>query len=136
LHGETWILRNVDHIFLKLFFLMCWRKVEKVNWTNRVKKEILHKVKEDRHIIPKKKRKKVNWIGHILRRNCLLRHVVEEKVGEKKEMMGRRVIRRKQQLDELKEMRRCWKMNETVEDRSLRRPCFGNVYELVVRSTI
>jgi len=74
---------------------MCWRKVEKVSWTNRAKKEVLHRVKEERHIIGKMKRKSANWIGHIVRWNCLLRHVVEGKVGEKKEITGRRVIRRK-----------------------------------------
>jgi len=48
---------------------------------------------------------------------------------------GRRVIRPKQQLDELKEVRRYWEMKEAVEDRALRRPCFGIVYGLVVRQT-
>jgi hypothetical protein len=32
--------------------------------------------KEKRNILPKIKRRKANWIGHILRRNCLLKHVV------------------------------------------------------------
>jgi hypothetical protein len=26
------------------------------------------------------KKKKANWIGHILRRNCLLKHVIEGKI--------------------------------------------------------
>jgi len=101
-----------------------------------VKKEVLHKVKEERNIICKMKRNNSNWIGHILRKNYLLRHGVEGELGEKKEETGRRVIRRKQQLDELKEMRRYWKMKEAVGDRTLSRPCFGKVYGLVARQTI
>jgi hypothetical protein len=39
--------------------------------------EVLHRVKEDRNIVHTIKRRKANWIGHILRRNCLLKHVIE-----------------------------------------------------------
>jgi ribosomal 50S subunit-associated protein YjgA (DUF615 family) len=40
--------------------------------------EVLHRVKEERNIVHTIKRRKANWIGHILRRNCLLKHVFEE----------------------------------------------------------
>lgn len=53
---------------------MFWRRMEKISWSDRVKNEILHRVKEDRNILHKKRRKG-NWIGHILRSNCLLNHV-------------------------------------------------------------
>jgi hypothetical protein len=42
-----------------------------------VKKEALQRVKEERNIPLKLKRKKANWTGHILRRNCSLKHVIE-----------------------------------------------------------
>jgi hypothetical protein len=42
--------------------------------------EVLHRVKEERNIVPTIKRRKANWIGHILRRNCLLKHVIEGKI--------------------------------------------------------
>jgi hypothetical protein len=29
------------------------------------------------------KRRKANWIGHSLRRNCLLKHVIEGEIEEK-----------------------------------------------------
>jgi len=45
------------------------------------------------------------WIGHILCRNCLLRHVIEGNEG-RKEMMGRRGRRCKQLLDDIKEKER------------------------------
>jgi len=46
------------------------------------------------------KRRKANWIDHILRRNCLLEHVIEGKTGT-----GRRERRCKQLLHDVKETR-------------------------------
>jgi len=40
--------------------------------------ELLHRVKEERNFIHKLKRRKANWIGYSLLRNCLLKHVIEE----------------------------------------------------------
>jgi hypothetical protein len=37
-------------------------------------------VKEERNILHTMKTVKDNWIGHIWRRNCLLKHVFEEKI--------------------------------------------------------
>jgi hypothetical protein len=37
-----------------------------------------------------KKRRKANWIGHILRRNCLLKHLIEGNLEGRIEMIGRR----------------------------------------------
>jgi hypothetical protein len=51
--------------------------------------EVLHRVKEERKILHTIKRRKANWIGHILRRNCLLKHVIEEKLEGRIEMTGR-----------------------------------------------
>jgi hypothetical protein len=43
----------------------------------------LHRVKEERNIVHTIKRRKANWIGHILRKNCLLKHVIEGKIEQK-----------------------------------------------------
>jgi hypothetical protein len=45
-------------------------------------KEVL--CKEDRNILPKVKRRKANWIGHILRRKCLRKHVIEGNIEGRK----------------------------------------------------
>ena len=47
------------------------------------------------------KQSKANWIGHSLRRNCFVKHVIEEKI----EVTGKRGIRCKQLLDDIKETR-------------------------------
>jgi hypothetical protein len=38
------------------------------------------RVKEERSTIQTTKRRKNTWIGHILRRNCLLKHIIEGKI--------------------------------------------------------
>ena len=50
-------------------------------------------------------RGKSQWIGHILRRNCFLKHVIEGTIDVRIEMEGRRRRRRKQTLDDRKETR-------------------------------
>ena len=55
--------------------------MEKISWTDRVRnEEVLLRVKEQRIIVHEISKRKVNWIGHILRRNCLLQRVVEGKI--------------------------------------------------------
>jgi hypothetical protein len=58
-----------------------WNMVlEKISWTDHVNNEaVLHRVKEERNILHTIRRRKVNMIGHILRRNCLLSHIIEGK---------------------------------------------------------
>jgi hypothetical protein len=62
-----------------------------------------------------------NWIGHMLRRNCVLKRVIEGKIKAKIEVKGRRGRRRKELLDCLKE-----KKILELERRSTRSPSVGN----------
>ena len=41
------------------------------------------------------RKRKANWIGHILRRNCLLKQVIEGKIKGEMEVTRRRGRRRK-----------------------------------------
>ena len=64
--------------------------------------ELLHGVKEDRNILHTINRKKVNWMGHILCFNCLLKQVIERKIeGRIEGVTGRRGRRRNRLLVEL-----------------------------------
>jgi hypothetical protein len=54
--------------------------MEKISWTDSVRTEVLHRVKEDRNILHTAKRRTADWIGHILRMKCLLKHVTEGKI--------------------------------------------------------
>ena len=50
--------------------------MEKISWTDHVRnEEVLLRVNEQRNILHEIRKRKANWIGHILRRNCLLKHV-------------------------------------------------------------
>jgi hypothetical protein len=46
--------------------------------------------------------RKANWISHILRRNCFIKHIIETKIEGRIDVVGRRERRRKQLPDELK----------------------------------
>jgi hypothetical protein len=70
--AETGTLREVDQKYLESSEMWCWRRMEKISWTDRVRKEgALHRGKEERKILQTIQRRKANWIGHIWRWNCL-----------------------------------------------------------------
>ena len=56
--------------------------MKKNSCTDRERNYVLRRVTEERNILHTIKRRKVNWIGQILRRNWLRKHVVERKVEE------------------------------------------------------
>ena len=69
--------------------------MEKISWTDRENNvEVLHRVKDESKILHTLKTKKVKWICHILRRNCLIKQVIEGKVEGRIKVTRRRVRRR------------------------------------------
>ena len=70
--------------------------------------DVLHRVKENRNILQTKRRKD-NWNGHILLKNCLLKRDNEGKIEGRIEAKGRRGRRLKQLLNDLKGKREYWK---------------------------
>ena len=91
-----------------------WRKIEKISWTNRVGNEdVSHKVRERGYLTVNGRQ--ANWIGHILHRNCSLKHAIEGAI----EVTGSRGRRRKQLLDDVKEKRGYWKLKEEALDGTL-----------------
>jgi hypothetical protein len=53
----------------------------KGDWTDHVRNEdVMLRVKEQRNILLEIRKWKENWIGHILRRNCILQRVIEGKI--------------------------------------------------------
>src|SRR5215470_12099122 len=102
--AETWTLRAVDQKHLESYEMWCWRRMEKIGWTDHVRnEEVLLTVKEQRNILHEISKRKANWIGHILCRNCLLQQVIEGKIKGGIEVTGRRGRRRRKLLDDLKE---------------------------------
>jgi hypothetical protein len=104
-----------------------------ISWTDHVRnEEVLLTVKEQRNILHKISKRKVNWIGPILRRNCLLQQVIEGKIQGGLEVTGRRGRRRRKLLDDLKERRG---YSHEALDRTMWRARFGRGVGLVVRQT-
>ena len=67
-----------------------WNVVlEKISWTDHVRNEdVLLRVNEQRNVLREIRKRKANWIGHILCRNCLLKQVIKGKIkGDRKSVV-------------------------------------------------
>ena len=107
--------------------------MEKISWTDHVRnEEVLLRVNEQRNILHEINKWKANWIGHILRRNCLLKQVIEGKIKGKIELTGRRGRRRKKLLDDLKGSRGYCELKEEALDHTVWRNRFGRGFGPVV----
>ncbi|PNF42669.1 hypothetical protein B7P43_G17872 [Cryptotermes secundus] len=116
--AETWTLRAVDQKHLESFEMWCWRRMEKISWTDYVRnEEVLFRVHEQRNILHEIRKWKANWIGHVLRGNCLLKEVVEGKIEGQIEVTRRRGRRRKKMVDDLGDRRGFFHMKEKALDR-------------------
>jgi chorismate mutase len=105
--------------------------MEKISWADHVRnEEVLLRVKEQRNNIHEISKRKANCIGHILRRNCLLRQVFEVKVKGGIEVTRRRGRRRRKLLDELKERRGYSHLKEEALDRTMCRARLEEVLDL------
>jgi len=60
---------------MESFEVWCWRGIERLSWTDRVKNEILHIIEEEWNILHIRERRGTNW-----RNSCLPKHVIEWKV--------------------------------------------------------
>jgi len=132
--AETWTLRAADQKHLERFEMWCWRRMEKISWTDHVRNEdVLLRVNEQGNILHEIIKRKANWIGHILRRNCLLKQVIEEKIKGEIGVSRRRGRRRKKLLDDLKDRREYSHLKEVALDRTMCRNRFGRGVGPVVR---
>jgi hypothetical protein len=57
---ETRTLRKVVQKYLESFENWCWRRMESISWTDRLRNEILERVKEERNILQTVQRRK-DW---------------------------------------------------------------------------
>jgi hypothetical protein len=97
--------------------------------------EVLLRVKEQRNILYEISKRKANWIGHILRRNCLLQHVIEGRIKRRIEAKERRGRRRRKLLNDLKGRTGYSHLKEEALDRTMWRTRFGRGFGPVVRQT-
>ena len=88
---------------------------------------MLLRVNEQRNILHEIRKQNANWIGHILRRNCLLQ-VIEGKINGQIEVTRRR----KKLLDDLKDRRGYCQLKEEALDCTMWRNRFGRGFGPVV----
>ena len=81
------------------------------------------------------RKRKANWIGHILRRICLLQRVIEAKVQGGIEVTGRQGRRHRKLLDDLKERRGYSHLKEEALDRTMWIARFGRGFGPAARQT-
>ena len=117
--------------------------MEKISWTNYVRnEEVLLQVNEQRNTLHAIRKRKANWIGHILpsKANWIghiypLKQVIEGNIKGEMEVTRRQGRRLEKLLDDLKDRRRYCHLKEEALDRSMWRDRFGRVFEPVVRQT-
>jgi len=108
--------------------------MEKISWTGHVRnEEVLLRVNEQRNILQEIRKRKANWVGHILRRNCLLKQVIEGKIEGEMEVTRRRGRRRRKLLDELKDRSGYCHLKEEALYCTMWRNRFGGGFGPVVR---
>ena len=108
--------------------------MDKISWTAHVRnEEVLFRFNEQRNILYEIRKWKANWIGHILRRNCLLKQVIKGKIKGEMEVARRRGRRRKKLLDGLKDRRGYSHLKAEALDSTIWRHCFGGGFGPVVR---
>ena len=95
--------------------------------------EVLVTVNKQRNMLHEIRKRKANWIGHILRRICLLKQVIEGKIKAEAEVTRRRGRRCRKLLDDLKDRRGYSHLKEEALDRTTWRNHFGGGFEPVVR---
>ena len=114
--SETWTLKTADVKRLENFEMWVWRWTGKIRWTERVSNdEVLRKVGEERMLIKTcKERQKVD-IGHILRYDGLMQHVIEAFEGrlEGKRPRGRKRI---MMLNSIKDREPYQRVKERAKD--------------------
>ena len=94
--------------------------MEKISWTDHVRnEEALLRVNEQRNILHEIRKRKAKWIGHILRRNCLLQQIIEGKIKGQIEVTRRRGRRCKKLLDDLKDRRGYCQLKEEALDHTV-----------------
>ncbi|KAL4092013.1 hypothetical protein QTP88_026596 [Uroleucon formosanum] len=82
---ETWTLNKKDETALEAFEMWCWRKMEKIKWTElKTNEEVLDLVTEKRTLLNNLRSRRWHMIGHTLRHNEELHSLILEGIEGKR----------------------------------------------------
>lgn len=113
--AETWTLRREDEKRLEAFEMWMWRRMERISWMERVSNErVLERIGERRCLLKVIRERKKNWLGHSLRRECLLKDALEGLVCGRR-LRGRR---RYKMIDDIKGSGNYVDLKRKAEDRT------------------
>jgi len=88
--SETWTIKKADTARLEAFEMWVWRRLVKVKWTDKnTNAEVL--VKEKKSLLAEIRKRKMRWIGHILRHENMLRTVLEGRMKGKRPRGRKRI---------------------------------------------
>ena len=106
-----------------------WRRMERIKWSEKVANEkVLERIGEKRMFINNILRRKPNWIGHILRRNCLLYDAIEGQLTGLKGLVRRRTHFH----DDLRDRRIHWELKQQAEDQQKLKLQFINYFLFII----
>jgi hypothetical protein len=81
--AETWMLQEVDQKHPESSEMGCWRRMEKISWTDHVRNKevqyLLLGVKEHRNILHEIRKQEGNWIGHICIETVFCKRLLKER---------------------------------------------------------
>ncbi|KAL1456898.1 hypothetical protein WDU94_001586 [Cyamophila willieti] len=102
-------MRKKEEKYLESFEMWLWRRIENIICSEKVRnEEVLRRVGEERNILDTIKKRKRSWLGHILRRDCLQRRIMEGEIQGTRSRGARKFgmltdILEKKTFEELKE---------------------------------
>jgi hypothetical protein len=60
--SKTFILRKLERKYLKNFEMWCWRRMEKIKWSEKVTNEVIERIGEKNTLLNNIPRRNVNWL--------------------------------------------------------------------------
>lgn len=82
---ETWTMTQKDKEMIEAFEMWCWRRMERISWTEKVaNEEVLQRVKEKRNISNIIENRRGKMIGHLIRHDSFIRNIIEGKIEGKR----------------------------------------------------
>ena len=110
---ETWTMRKEEIRRLNAFEMWVWRRMERVSWEDKkTNEEVLCSVGEERSLIDTIRKRKKNWIGHVVRGEGFLKLVLEGRMEGRKTRGRPRVSMIDDLLEEF-----CEEMKHRAQDR-------------------
>ncbi|XP_025417940.1 uncharacterized protein LOC112688792 [Sipha flava] len=76
--SETWTIAKAERRRIKAFEMRCFRRMLKISWTDMVSnEEVLERMSARRTLWSSIKKRRNEWIGHVLRHGGLLGSIIE-----------------------------------------------------------